>query len=108
MSEKTNQLKFSGTVQNIFEVKSGITASGDAWKAVEFLVTETTEHPQSAIFKMFAVGEKLDKLENFLKYTNIGDDVDVSFNIKSKEYNGNFYNSLDAWSVFKKKIEKPF
>ena len=52
---------------------------------------------------MFAVGEKLDKLENFLKYTNIGDDVDVSFNLKSKEYNGKFYNSLDAWSVFKKK-----
>lgn len=102
MSE-LNQLKFEGTIQRIYETKQGTTKNGDQWKAVEFLVTETKERPQSAVFKLFASGDKVDKIDKFLKYQKVGDDVTVSFNLKTSEYNGKTYNGVEAWSVFGKK-----
>ena len=100
-----NQLKFIGSIQRIFEPTTGTTIKGNNWKAVEFLVTETKEYPQSAVFKLFGVGDKIDKVENFIKYRKVGDDVEVSFNLKSKEYKEKFYNSLDAWTVFSPKSD---
>lgn len=105
MSE-ANQFKFDGTIQKIYETKQGTTQKGDQWKAVEFLVTETKEHPQSAVFKMSGSGDKVDKIDKFLKYKKVGDDVTVSFNLKTSEYNGKTYNGVEAWSVFGKKTEE--
>jgi hypothetical protein len=42
------------------------------------------------------LGEKCDDLEGAL----IGKRMKVKFNIKSKEYNGKWYTSLNAWSVY--------
>ena len=104
MSE-VNQFKFEGTIQKVFETKQGTTQKGDQWKAVEFLVTEKKEYPQSAVFKIFGSGDKLEKVDNFLKYQKVGDDVTVSFNLKTSEYNGKTYNGVEAWSVFGKKAD---
>lgn len=104
MSE-VNQFKFEGTIKKVFETKQGTTQKGDQWKAVEFLVTEKKEYPQSAVFKIFGSGDKLEKVDNFLKYQKVGDDVTVSFNLKTSEYNGKTYNGVEAWSVFGKKAD---
>lgn len=97
---KENQLKFKGTIQKIYPLKSGTTQKGDEWKSVEFLVTETKEYPQSGKFNLFGVGDKADKVDKFIKYNNVGDDVEVSFNLKTKEFKGVDYTSLEAWSVY--------
>ena len=50
MSE-VNQFKFEGTIQKVFETKQGLQHKNFQWKAVEFLVTEKKEYPQSAVLK---------------------------------------------------------
>lgn len=92
-----NTLEFKGRITNISDVQSGETKNG-AWKSVDFVVSEPDgQYPQSGSFRIF--GE--DKVEKFNKYNSVGDDVIVSFNLKSREHEGRFYNSLDAWKVYK-------
>lgn len=90
---------FTGRISKIFDVRKGESADGREWKAVEFLVKEEGEdYPQSAVFKMFGV----DKTNNFIKFNNEGDLVDVSFNFKANQGSSDnvFFNNLDAWKVF--------
>jgi len=93
-----NQFKFTGEITKVFDVAQGVSKAGNAWKRVDFVVSEVTgDFPQSSKFTLF--GEE--KVDNFMKYNKVGDTVDVSFNLKSREHEGNVYNSLDAWKVFK-------
>lgn len=93
-----NELKFNGRIKKIFDVQQGKSSNGNEWKSVDFLVGETSgDYPQSANFRLFGV----EKVDNFMKYNKVGDDVEVSFNLKSREYEGRYFNSLDAWKVFK-------
>ena len=42
-----------------------------------------------------------EKVDKFLQYNKVGYNVDVSFNIESKEFKGKYYTNLSAWKVFK-------
>ena len=42
-----------------------------------------------------------DKVDDFLKYNKEGKDVEVDFNVRTNEYQGKYYTSLQAWKVFK-------
>ena len=61
-----------------------------------FVVQTTSEYPKDVFFSVF--GEE--KVENFLKFNKVGQTVDVSFNVESREYNDRFYTDLQAWKVF--------
>jgi len=92
-----NNLEFKGSISAILPVATGESQKGE-WKSIDFVVKETSgDYPQSASFRLFGI----DKVENFIKYNNVGDAVTVSFNLKSREYQGKHYTSLDAWKVFK-------
>ena len=39
-----------------------------------------------------------DKIE-MLNHHNEGDQVDVSFNLSSREYNGRYFHNIDAWRI---------
>ncbi len=41
------------------------------------------------------MGDKISLLDN----VNEGDDVTVSCNVYSREYNGRFYNNIDGWKI---------
>ncbi len=41
------------------------------------------------------MGDKIFLLDN----VNEGDDVTVSCNVYSREYNGRFYNNIDGWKI---------
>ena len=39
-----------------------------------------------------------DKIE-LLNHHNEGDQIEVSFNLSSKEYNGRYFHNIDAWRI---------
>mgnify|MGYP003316159557 CR=1 FL=1 len=39
-----------------------------------------------------------DKIE-LLNHHNEGDQIEVSFNLSSKEYNGRYFHNIDAWKI---------
>ena len=45
-------------------------------------------------FNLFG-DEKIAVLQNF----GVGQEVEVSFNVSSREFNGKYYHNIDAWKI---------
>lgn len=61
---------------------------------------EQGDYPQSSYFEIF--GEQ--KVDNVLKFNQVGDVVEVDFNLKtneSKKEAGVFFNGIQAWKITK-------
>ena len=92
-----NDLKVSGEIKTISEIQTGTSKKGNEWKKLGFSIETPGEYPKSVYFTVFG-GEKVDK---FMEYNKVGQNVDVSFNIESREYNERWYTDLSAWKIFK-------
>jgi len=88
-------LKVRGKITKINKVETGTSAKGE-WKKINFVLDTGLEYNNIFCFDIF--GE--DKVEQFLKYNKEGKEVDVSFNVNCREYEGKYYTSLNAWKVF--------
>jgi len=92
-----SNLELNGTITVISEVQEGTAkSSGNAWKKCGFAVETKGEYPKSVYFTVF--GEE--KVDNLLKFNKVGQNVDVSFNVESREYDGKYYTDLNAWKIF--------
>ena len=87
-------LEIEGTLAQKLPVQSGNSARGP-WAKQEFIL----EYPDgnfTAKACFTAWGQ--DKVQDLGKY-QVGDKVKVSFNLRSREYNGRWYNDLQIWKI---------
>ena len=91
-----SELKLSGEIISVSEIQNGTSKSGNEWKKLGFSVTTGGDYPKTCYFTVFGQ----EKVDNFMKYNKVGQSVDVSFNIESREYNERWYTDLNAWKVF--------
>ena len=87
-------LELEGTLRQKLGVQSGTSARGQ-WAKQEFIL----EYPDgnfTAQACFTAWGQ--DKVQELDKY-QVGDRIKVSFNLKSREYNGRWYNDLQVWRI---------
>ena len=95
-----SELQLNGTIKKIADVIKGESkATGKEWQKVEFVISNNDGYEgaeQIFAFEIFGA----EKVEKFLHYNKTGKVVDVSFNIKTNEYKGKYYTSLQAWKVF--------
>ena len=87
-------LEIEGTLSQKLPVASGNSARGP-WAKQEFIL----EYPDgnfTAKACFTAWGQE--KVQDLDKY-QVGDKVKVSFNLKSREYNGRWYNDLQIWKI---------
>ena len=87
-------LEIEGTLSQKLPVQSGNSARGP-WVKQEF-VLEYPDGNFTAKACFLAWGQ--DKVQDLGKY-QVGDKVKVSFNLKSREYNGRWYNDLQIWKI---------
>ena len=87
-------LEIEGTLAQKLPVQSGNTARG-AWTKQEFIL-EFPDGNFTAKACFLAWGQE--KVQDLGKY-QVGDKVKVSFNLKSREYNGRWYNDLQIWKI---------
>lgn len=71
------------------------------FKVVKFVVVTKEEYPQT-----LELQATKDKAENLLKYNKVGDVVDVSINLRGREWTSpkgevKVFNTIEAWKVFK-------
>ena len=87
-------LELEGTLRQKLGVQSGTSARGP-WAKQEFVVDfPDGNFTSQACFT--AWGQ--DKVQELDKY-QVGDRVKVSFNLKSREFNGRWYNDLQIWRI---------
>ena len=91
-----SELKVKIKIVDILEVESGTGANGD-WSKISFIGAEVEgDYPKEIGFEIFGT-EKVDK---FVQYNKVGDEVEVSFNLQSRQYNGKVYTTASAWKVW--------
>lgn len=72
--------------------QSGTTAAQKAWRKRTFVIETQESFPQKMAFTLFN-----DRIDQFQIY--VGQDVRVSFDISSRDYQGRWYTDLRAWRV---------
>lgn len=94
-------MEVKGKISKILEKKSGTSATGKGWVKISFLVETPAEYNNLHCFEIFGA----EKVDNFEKYNNTGDEVIVEFNVKCNEWQGKYFTSLEAWKIVK--VETP-
>lgn len=89
-------LTVKGKVQQILKPESGVSRAGKEWNKQEFVIETEEQYPRKVCFTLF--GDKTSLIEGL----SAGQEVEVSFNLESREYNGKWFHNINAW-----KIEKP-
>ena len=72
--------------------RSGTSARGE-WTAQDFVLETHDTYPKKMVFSVFGA----DRLQRF--GIQVGQEVNVSFDIDAHEYNGRWFNSIRAWKV---------
>jgi hypothetical protein len=93
-------------LKNVEIIKIGkVQTFANDFRKLEFIVKDDSgQYPQELQLNILK-----DKVDDFIKYNKIGQRVDVSFNLNGRswlkegepEENRRWFNSLDAWKVFK-------
>ena len=89
-------MKTTGKIIKMLEVESGKSPKGE-WKKQTFVIDTGEEYNNIIAFDVFGA----EKVENLTKYNKVGDDVNVQFNISTREHQGKFYTNLQAWRIEK-------
>ena len=87
-------LELEGTIRQKLGVQSGMSSRG-SWTKQEFVLEYPDGNFTSQVC-MLAFGQ--DKVQELDKY-QVGDRVKVSFNLKSREYNGRWYTDIQIWRI---------
>lgn len=98
-----SNFEITGKLEKFLEPQSGTSKAGKEWKKQSFTVT--TEDEYNNLYCLEVFGDE--KVENLTKYQNEGDQVKVTFNVSTNEWQGKYYTSLSAWRIEKVQSETP-
>jgi hypothetical protein len=83
-----------GKITKVLEVESGTSKAGKEWRKQDFVVDTGDQYNPEVCFNLFG-DEKIEMLSKFSE----GQEVEISFNVSSREFNGKYYHNLDAWKI---------
>lgn len=87
-------MEFSGKVIAVLPAREGTAKStGNPWMVQSYVVENHDNYPRKLCFDIF--GE--DKIKQF--NIQMGEELNVSFDVDAHEYNGRWFNSIRAWKV---------
>ena len=96
-----NIIKFTGIYTESLNLNSGRTRDNEEWNALDIVIEETdVQYPQQVTANIFGAGKYADKVEKFLDYNSIGDEVEVELRFSVNEgKDGRKYNKIQAWNI---------
>ena len=71
---------------------TGVSKAGNPWKKREYVLETFESYPRKIHFDFF--GEKADQFQ-----LQVGQNIKLSFDIESREYNGRWFTSIRGWKV---------
>ena len=72
--------------------QGGVSQAGNQWKKHEYVLETVEARPRKIHFDFF--GDRADQFP-----LHVGDDVTLSFDIESREYNGRWFTSIRGWKA---------
>ncbi|MCQ2250774.1 MAG: DUF3127 domain-containing protein [Bacteroidales bacterium] len=86
-------LEIEGKLKVILPMREGDNARGH-WTSQEFVIDIPGQFERVACFSVF--NNRVD-----INSIAVGENIKVSFDISGREYQGRYYNSLNAWKIEK-------
>jgi len=84
-------MRINGKITVVLPLQEGTSAKGTAWSKQTAVVEESEgQYPQSLSFDM--MGDKIVPL-------TVGQQVEVDFDTKAREYQGKWFNNVNSWKV---------
>jgi hypothetical protein len=83
----------STEIKGTIKVLTPIIEVSEKFKKREIVVTTNETYPQDVIVQFTQV--KCDLLNGY----QIGQEVNISYNLRGNEYNGKYYVQLDGWKI---------
>ena len=87
-----SELTISGRIALILPLQTGTSKAGNPWKKQGYVLDTGGQYPKKVCFSLF--GDKVDQFP-----IQVGQDVTVSIDIESREFNGRWYTEINAWNV---------
>ncbi len=90
-------MEIEGRIIQILPLQEGVSGNGN-WKKQEYILETNAQYPKKICFTIF-VGAT--SREDRIATSNIqlGEELRVSVDLDSREYNGRWYTSVNAWKV---------
>ena len=86
-----NELNVTGRVLQILPLQQGTSKAGNPWQKQEFVLEQGGQYPRKVCISLFG--------DNVAKTPQVGQDVIVSVDIDSREFNGRWYTEIKAWNI---------
>lgn len=82
----------TGKIIAVLPTRSGTSAKGTQWSSQTAVIETHEQYPKRVAFDV--LGDKITEFN-----LQVGEEVTVSFDINAREYNGKWFNSVNAWQV---------
>ena len=86
-------MEISGKIIAVLPLATGQGKNG-TWRSQDYVLETADQYPKKVCFNLFN-----DKIDQFP--LAIDDQVNMSFDVESREYNGRWYTTVRAWKVEK-------
>lgn len=86
-----SEMNISGKVVQVLPIQSGTSKAGNPWQKQEFVLEQGGQYPRKVCISLFG--------DNVAKIPQVGQDVMVSVDIDSREFNGRWYTEIKAWNI---------
>ncbi|MBP5687560.1 MAG: DUF3127 domain-containing protein [Muribaculaceae bacterium] len=87
-------MEVKGKIIQKFDLQSGTSKAGNPWKKQNYLLETLDSFPRKIYFDFF--GDRADQFP-----LNVGDVINLSFDIECREYQGRYYTDIRGWKAEK-------
>lgn len=84
-------MELEGKIVKLLAEQSGQGKNGQ-WRKREYIIETPGQYPRKVCFNLW--GDKIDQFP-----VKEGDEVKVSFDLESREFNGRWYTDVKAWRI---------
>lgn len=85
-------MEITGKIILALPEMTGVSKAGNPWKKREYVLETQETYPKKVHFDFF--GERADQYP-----LTVGQEVKLSFDIESREYNGRWFTSIRGWKA---------
>ena len=93
-------MEIQGKIIVVLPERSGVSQIGNQWRSISYVLETQEQYPKKLAFDV--TNDKIDQLN-----IQIGEILTVQFDINAREYNGRWFNSVNAWNVIRQNQQAP-
>ena len=93
-------MEIQGKIIVVLPERSGVSQRGNQWRSISYVLETQEQYPKKLTFDV--TNDNIDQLN-----IQLGEILTVQFDINAREYNGRWFNSVNAWNVIRQTQQAP-